>query len=115
MADVKQVQVDTSKTIPIFADEAVVISRVKSRKKKDANSLDKEGHIEVMFLDQLNPQQPRAVSRIVISKNTAEGLSRILAENVQKLDAELRNKKMPKQGKKPDKVEIKKSEQDYLG
>ena len=116
MSDTKQVQIDTSKVLPIFADEVVVISKVKSLKTKDSKSLDKEGHVEIIFLDQINPQQPRAVSRIVVSKNTAESLHRILAENVQKLGVELKSKKMPVQ-KKSEKTDKKSPEpkHDYLG
>ena len=117
MAENKPVQIDVSRVAPIFADEALVISRVKAKKNENGKYLDKEGFIELVFLDQIS-QPPRAISRVVVSKNTADGLQRILSQNVSKLEAELKSKKIPKQEKikipKAEKAE-KRSEQDYLG
>ncbi len=107
-----KIQIDVSRVIPIFADEAMVVSRVKA--KKDGEKVaGKEGHIEVIFVDQLGAQ-PRAISRVVMSRNTAEGLQKILSNNVEKLDAELKSKKMPQQ-KKPEKSEASKNDKGYLG
>ena len=115
MSDQKQqVQVDVSRVIPIFADEAMVVSRVKSKKGNDSKNVIKEGHIELIFLDQLS-QPPKAISRVVISRYTAASLNSILSDNLSKLDAELKSKKMPEQPKKVEKQEIKRHDQAYLG
>ena len=118
MAEGKQVQIDISKVAPLFADEAVVISRIKARKKDNGKIMDKEGYIELVFLDPIS-QPPKAISRVVVSKNTAESLQKILSQKVSKLDAELKSKKMPKQEKavklpKVEKIDSMKT-QDYLG
>lgn len=116
MAEIKPVQIDVSKVVPIFADEVMVLSRVKGKKKGDGNRekvVDKEAHIELVFLDQLS-QPARAVSRIVVSKNTAAGLQKILADNVSKLEAEMKSTKTPKNKKSAEKPEVK-NRTDYLG
>ena len=107
----QQIRVDVSRVIPIFADETLVVSRIKTKKEDGKKVLSKEGHIELIFLDQLS-QPPRAISRIAMSKVTAEGLHKILGDNLEKLGIELKSRKMPKQPKKP---EAKKQEKGYLG
>ncbi len=115
MTDQKQpMRVDISRVIPIFADEAMIISRIKAKKGDEKNgkqSVNKEGLIEFVFLDPLT-QPPRAVSRIVMSRSSAEGLHKVLGDNLEKLGVELKSKKMPKQPKP--KVE-KKQEKGYFG
>lgn len=107
----RQVNVDVSKTVPLFADEVVVASKIKAFK-DDKNRVEKEGNIELIFLDQLsNP--PRAISRVVVSRVTAKSLLKVLNENVQKLEKDLKDRNMPKM---PVRVEAPKhSEKDYLG
>jgi len=107
----RQVNVDVSHVSPLFADEVVVASKIKAFK-DDKNRVEKEGSIELVFLDQLsNP--PRAISRVVISRVTAKGLLKVLSENVQKLEKDLKDKNMPKMSPR---VEAPKhSEKDYLG
>lgn len=107
----QQVRIDVSRAVPIFADEAMVVARIKSKKNDGKNSVSKEGHIEVLFLDQLS-QPPRVLSRVAMAKATAEGLHKILGDNLAKLGVELKSKKMPKQPQK--KVE-KKQDKGYLG
>jgi|GEM_PF-3086629 len=104
----QQIRIDLSRVLPIYADEAMVISRIKA--KKGEKKVAKEGVIEIVFLDQLS-QPPKAISRIVVPKLTAEGLHKILGENIIKLDKELRSKTVPKQKK----AETKKAEKNYLG
>jgi len=108
-----QIRIDASKAIPIFADEAMVITRIKTKKEdeKSKKTISKEGHLELLFLDQLsNP--PRVISRVVLSKTTGENLHKVLGNNLEKLGIELKSKKMPKQQKK---VEPKKAEKGYFG
>lgn len=106
----RQVNVDVSRAIPLFSDEVLVASKIKAF--KDGKKIEKEGIIELIFLDQLsNP--PKAISRIAISRATAKGLFKVLDENVQKMEKDLKDKNMPKM---PMKVEVAKhSEKDYLG
>lgn len=112
--EARQVQVDVSRAVPVFADEVMVVSRIKAKKEseKPNSAVSKEGFIEVIFLDQLS-QPPKAISRVVLSKQTAESLHKILLENVNKMDAELKSKKLPP---KPE-VKEKKADRDqkYLG
>lgn len=111
-----KVQIDVSRVIPIFADEAMVVSRVKAKKNEAGNKAEnKEGFIEMIFLDQLGAQA-RAISRIVVSKNTAAGLHKILGDNLEKLGAELKSKKLPEAAKKQEKpVPDKAADKGYLG
>lgn len=111
MSDGKQVRIDVSRAVPIFADEAMVVARIKSKKNDGKNSVSKEGHIEVLFLDQLS-QPPRVISRVAMARATAESLYKNLENNLGKLGVELKSKKMPKQ---PQKKSEKKSEKNYLG
>jgi len=107
----QQVRVDVGRVMPLFADESMVVSRIKSKIEEGKKAVQKEGLIELIFLDQLS-QPPKAISRIVISRTTAEGLHKILGENLEKLGVELKSKKMPK----PKKAEpVKKVQKGYLG
>ena len=110
MTEGRQVNVDVSKALPLFADEILVASKIKAF--KDGKKVEKEGIIEMIFLDQLsNP--PKAISRIVVSRATARGLLKVLDENVKKMEIDLKDKSMPKM---PVKVDVSKhSEKDYLG
>ena len=115
MPDPKEMRVDVSRVIPIFADEVMVVSRIKAKKDSEkSNSVTKEGFIEVIFLDQLS-QPPKAISRVVLSKHTAESLSKILADNVGKMGAELRRKKLPPKAEKPEVKKVERTDQKYLG
>ena len=102
--------VDVSKALPLFADEVLVASKIKAM--KDGKKVEKEGIIELIFLDQLS-SPPRAISRVVISRATARGLLKVLDENVKKMEIDMKDKNMPKM---PMKVDVSKhSEKDYLG
>lgn len=110
--DIRQVQVDVSRAIPVFADEVIVASKIKAFKKEgDGKHVEKEGNIELIFLDQLS-QPPKAISRIVISKSTAKGLFNILGENLEKMEKDLKDKSMPKQ--QPIRIEAR-QDKGYLG
>ncbi len=104
-----QIQVDVSRVKPLFADEVLVASKIKAF--KGEKRVEKEGNIELIFLDQLT-QPPRAIARVVVSKHTADNFLRILGENVQKMDKDLKDKSMPKQ--QAPQIEVKK-DKGYLG
>jgi len=105
------VRVDISRVLPVFADEVLVISRIKAKKQDGKKAASKEGYLEVVALDQLsNP--PKAIARLAMPRSTAENLHRILGENLEKMGAELKSKKMPQQ---PKKIEPKKQEKGYFG
>jgi len=110
--DIRQVNVDVSRVIPVFADEVVVASRIKAyRKENDPKHVEKEGNIEFIFLDQLSQPQ-KAISRVVVSKATAKGLLKVLNENIVKMETELKDRNMPKQPS----IEIKpRQDKGYLG
>jgi len=106
--EMRSVQVDVSKTKPLFADEVIVASKIKAF--KDEKKVEKEGNIELIFLDQL-AVPPKAISRVVVSRHTAQGLLKILNENLQKMDKDLKDRSMPKQQV----PQIQKQEKNYLG
>jgi len=108
----KQIQVDVGKVSPLFADEVIVASKIKAFKREnDPKHVEKEGNIELIFLDQLS-QPPRAISRVVVSKSTAKGLLKVLNDNIQKMEIDLKDKSMPKQPS----IELKpKQDKGYLG
>ncbi|MBU2522965.1 MAG: hypothetical protein KKE23_01590 [Nanoarchaeota archaeon] len=106
----RQVSVDVSKAVPLFADEVLIASKIKAF--KDDKKVEKEGVIELLFLDQLS-SPPKAISRIVISRATAKSLLKVLDENVKKMEKDLKDKNLPKT---PIKVDAPKhSEKGYFG
>jgi hypothetical protein len=76
---------------PLFADDVVVITPVKAT--KNGKKVKKEAHVVFIFMDMLS-QQP--VSKVVISKTTAESLKNVLAKVLAKLDSDLKSNEMPK-------------------
>ena len=95
--DIRQVNIDVSRVIPVFADEVLVAAKIKSFKKDgDSKQFEKEGNIELIFLDQLS-HPPKAISRVVVSKSTAKGLLGILNENIVKMERDLKDRHIPKQ------------------
>jgi hypothetical protein len=82
-----------SKLKPIFADEIGIVTKVKANK-NEKGEVEKEGHIELIFLDMVK-QQP--IGEFVISKSTAKALLGALAQNITNLEKELASKSMPKQ------------------
>jgi len=110
MTEGQRVNVDVSRVIPLFADEVVVASKIKAHK-DDKNRVEKEGHIEIIFLDQLsNP--PKAISRVVVGRATAKSLIKVLDDNVQKMEKDLKDRNMPKQ---PSSELRPKQDKGYLG
>ena len=89
----QKVSVDVSRVIPIFADEVLVASRIKAL--KDDKKLEKEGNVELIFLDQLS-HPPKAISRVVVNRATAKSLVKVLGENIQKLEKDIKDKSLPK-------------------
>jgi len=76
---------------PVFADGTAIALRVKPFK-NSKGSLEKECHMEIIFLDMVT-QKP--VGAFVISKNTAQELVAGLTQNLANLEKELNNKAMP--------------------
>lgn len=79
------VQIDIKRVLPLFADNVVVANLIKSSEEKRKNKK-KEGHITLIFVDTLTKQ---AVSRIVVSRHTAEMLLKMLDESLKKFDKDL--------------------------
>lgn len=80
-----------SKLPPIFADEAVIITPVRSTKDK-GGKVKKEGHVVVAFIDMTN-QNP--VSKIVMNITTARNLATALTNSLDRLEKDLKSKAMP--------------------
>ena len=108
--EVRQVQIDVSRIRPLFADEVLVASKIKAFKQGE-KKIAKEGNVELIFVDQLS-QPPRAISRVVVTMHTAESLLKILGDNLNKMEKDLKDKSVPKQVQ----MEVKKErEKNYLG
>jgi hypothetical protein len=79
-------------TKPIFADEVAIMFKIKATK-TDKGEVEKEGHVELVFIDMTKQQ---AIGEFIISKTTAKSLAKILPENLEKLEKQLADKSMPK-------------------
>jgi hypothetical protein len=75
---------------PLYADEIVIAHTVKAGKNKDGK-ITKEGHLQIVFID-MTTQKP--VEKIVISPLTARGLYSALGESLQKIEKDLKSKKV---------------------
>ncbi len=78
---------------PIYADEVVVAHTVKA-KKDDKGRIAKEGHLHLVFLD-MTTQKP--IEKIIISPITALGLYKALGESIEKIEKELKSRKMARE------------------
>lgn len=77
----------------VFVDNTAIAARVKAAK-VSKDKVEKEGQIEIIFLDMLT-QQP--VGRFVMGRLTAKELITGLVQNLSKLEKEVASKEMPKQ------------------
>jgi len=88
--DQKSVTIDIKRAIPIFADNVIVANVIKSYEGDKKNKgKKKEGHVTLIFVDNLSHS---AVTRVIISRQTAEALLKALEESLKKFDKELKNK-----------------------
>ncbi len=78
---------------PIFADQVAIAIKLKSVKKSEKN-YEKEGLVEIIFLDMLKQQ---SVGEFVISRFTTRELIAALSQSLENLEKELASKEMPKQ------------------
>lgn len=84
----EKVAIDIKRVIPVFADNIIVANLIKASQKTEKTKK-KEGHVTLIFVDSLTHQ---AVSRIVVSRSTAEALLKALDESLKKYDKELKSK-----------------------
>lgn len=84
----EKIAIDIKRVIPVFADNVFVANLIKANQ-KEGKLKKKEGHVTLIFIDSLTHQ---AVSRIVVSKNTAEALLKALDESLKKFDKEIESK-----------------------
>ena len=90
----EQQQINFNPSIkPIFADEVAVALKINAAKDKKGD-IQKDGQIEIIFIDVMTHQ---AVGAFVITRNTAKSVIKILAQNIEALEKELKSKEMPKQ------------------
>jgi len=94
MADEQKQGINFFDTKPIFADEIALALRMNATKDGSKGKIEKEGHIELIFLDGMKHQ---AIGEYIISKNTAKALVKILSENIAALEKQLADPSMPKQ------------------
>ena len=94
----KQVQIQVDPTIkPLFADKVMVATLLQSSKEKDENGkIRKEGHVRIGFIDGMTN---RVITDVVIGLMTAKDLTKILDDNIKKLDEELKSGEPPKMPK----------------
>jgi hypothetical protein len=83
----------TSKLRAVFVDNTAIAARIKAAK-GPKGEVEKEGQIEIIFLDMLT-QQP--VGRFVMGKMTAKELVTGLSQNIAKMEKEVASKELPKQ------------------
>lgn len=93
--DQKQIQLDIKRVIPVFADNVIVANVIKAQttqgKGKGKHNSKKEGHVTLIFVDGLTHQ---AISRVVVSRSTAEALLKALDESLKKFDKEIKSKEV---------------------
>lgn len=77
---------------PIFADGTAIAVKIKSAK-NEKGAIEKEGQIEIIFLDMMT-QQP--LGEFVIGRITAKELISGLSNTLAGLEKELSSKEMPK-------------------
>lgn len=83
----QQIQIDIKRTLPLFADNVIVANLIKdSEREKKGKNKKKEGHVTLIFVDTLTKQ---AVSRIVVSRPTAEAMLKTLDESLKKFDKDI--------------------------
>lgn len=82
----------TSKVRAVFVDNTAIAARVKAGK-TEKGAVEKEGQIEIIFLDMLT-QQP--VGRFVMGRLTTKELINGLMMNLSKLEKEIASKELPK-------------------
>jgi|GEM_PF-4448913 hypothetical protein len=87
----EQINLKFVDTKPIFADEVALMFKVKAIK-TDKGAIEKEGAISLVFVDMMKQQ---VLGEFVISKSTAKALAKILPENIEKLEKQLKEKSMP--------------------
>jgi len=87
-------KIEESDIKPWFADEILISANIKARKNK--KGIEKEGSVRLLFLS-MTTKGP--IAEVVLSRFTAEKLAITLKDSLEKLDKELRNKKLPKQQK----------------
>lgn len=98
--------VQSPATVPVHADEVILITPVKSMKDKKGK-VRKEGHVVMVFV---NVTTQQAVSKIEMSVNTAMNLRTTLERALERVNKELASKKMPEKRK-----ESAESTQTYIG
>lgn len=86
------VNIATSKIKAVFVDNTAIAARVKASKNSKGD-VEKEGQIEIIFLDMLT-QQP--VGRFVMGRLTTRELINGLMQNLTKLEKEVSSKDIPK-------------------
>ena len=90
----EQQQINFNPSIkPIFADEVAIALKINAAKDENGN-IHKDSQIEIIFIDVMTHQ---AVGAFVITRNTAKSVLKILGQNIEALDKELKSKEMPKQ------------------
>ncbi|MCX8194221.1 MAG: hypothetical protein N3G19_02555 [Candidatus Pacearchaeota archaeon] len=86
----EKIAIDIKRVIPIFADNVIVANLIKANQKSGKLNK-KDGNVNLIFVDSLTHQ---AVSRIVVSKNTAEALLKALDDSLKRFDKEIKNKEV---------------------
>ncbi len=76
----------------LYAEEVMVINTVKAE--KDGEDVKKQGFMRLTFIDTLSGE---AVADITVSNITAKALHKILSENLEKMDKDLKSKDIPEQ------------------
>lgn len=76
----------------MYAEEVMVINTIKAEKNGD--DVNKQGFMRLTFVDTLSG---RAVADVTVSSITARALHKILSENIEKMEKDLKSKDVPEQ------------------
>ena len=91
MTNEEQLNLKFVDTKPIFADEIALMFKIKAIK-GEKGEVEKEGEIMIVFIDMMKQQ---VLGEFVIGKSTAKALAKILPENIEKLEKQLKDKSIP--------------------
>lgn len=93
MAEEQQsVNIGTSESKATYSDNTAIALRMKASK-NSKGEVEKEGELEIIFLDMLTHQ---AVGRFVLGRLAARDLLNGLSTNLSNMEKELASKSMPK-------------------
>jgi len=92
--EVAKQNLEKAKETPVYADEVMVAVQFKASRRKEGKKekIEKEAHVNLFFVDMFTK---RPVARVVLSRFTAQGLWKVLGDNLANIDKEMSSDKLP--------------------